>query len=72
MNPPPRSLAGTLPYGDRTLPRTPIVYPWRHVWVRAVGVTYGIQPESLEANPPDLLLDNMLELLPALESASAR
>ena len=44
----------------------------RNAGVRAVGVTYGIQPESLEANPPDLLLDNMRELPPALESASAR
>ena len=45
----------------------------RNAGVRAVGVTYGIQPESLEANPPDLLLgQHVLELLPALESASAR
>jgi len=44
----------------------------RNAGVHSVGVTYGIQPESLEANPPDLLLDNLLELLPALESAAAR
>lgn len=36
----------------------------RNAKVRAVGVTYGIQPESLEATPPDILLDTLLDLPP--------
>ncbi len=39
----------------------------RNAGVRCVGVTYGIQPESLEANPPDVLLDSLDGFLPALE-----
>ncbi len=34
----------------------------RNASVTACGVTYGFQPESLKADPPDLLIDNMLEL----------
>lgn len=34
----------------------------RNATVMACGVTYGFQPESLKADPPDLLIDNMLEL----------
>jgi phosphoglycolate phosphatase len=37
----------------------------RNAGIRACGVTYGFQPESLDEEPPDLLLDN-LALLPAL------
>lgn len=36
----------------------------RNAKVRAVGVTYGIQPESLDAAPPDILLDSLIELPP--------
>ena len=38
----------------------------RNAGVRCVGVTYGIQPESLETYPPDVLLDSLAGLLPAL------
>lgn len=34
----------------------------RNANVRACGVTYGFQPETFEQDPPDLLVDNMLEL----------
>ena len=44
----------------------------RNAGVACVGVTYGIQPESLETHKPDLLLDNLVALLPALRAASAR
>jgi phosphoglycolate phosphatase len=44
----------------------------RGAGVRAVGVTYGIQPESLETHRPDVLLDSMLDLPSALASAAAR
>ncbi len=39
----------------------------RNAGVRCVGVTYGIQPDSLETYPPDVLLDSLSELLPALK-----
>lgn len=38
----------------------------RNAGVRCIGVTYGIQPESLETYPPDVLLDSLTELLHAL------
>jgi phosphoglycolate phosphatase len=34
----------------------------RNAGVKACGVTYGFQPESLTAEPPDLLVGNLLEL----------
>lgn len=34
----------------------------RNAGVRICGVTYGFQPESLEAEPPDFLVDRMEEL----------
>ncbi len=34
----------------------------RNAGVKAAGVTYGFQPESLEENPPDLLFDSMPSL----------
>ena len=34
--------------------------------VRSVGLTYGLQPESLSTTPPDLLLDRMEDLIPYL------
>jgi phosphoglycolate phosphatase len=39
----------------------------RNAGVRCVGVTYGIKPESLETDPPDVLLDSLTGLLPALK-----
>jgi phosphoglycolate phosphatase len=39
----------------------------RNAGVRCVGVTYGIQPESLETYPPDVLLDSLAGFLPALK-----
>jgi phosphoglycolate phosphatase len=34
----------------------------RNAGVRACGVTYGFQPETLASDPPDLLVDRMEEL----------
>ncbi len=34
----------------------------RNARVMACGVTYGFQPETLKSDPPDLLIDNMVEL----------
>jgi len=34
----------------------------RNAGVRAIGVTYGISPESLNEAPPDVLLNSMAEL----------
>jgi phosphoglycolate phosphatase len=34
----------------------------RNAGVKACGVTYGFQPETLEAVPPDLLIDRMADL----------
>jgi phosphoglycolate phosphatase len=34
----------------------------RNACVKACGVTYGFQPETLKSDPPDLLIDNMIEL----------
>jgi phosphoglycolate phosphatase len=36
----------------------------RNAGVKSCGVTYGISPESLRENPPDILLDSLLELPP--------
>lgn len=36
----------------------------RNAKVRAVGVTYGFQPETLQTDPPDYLLDRMEDLVP--------
>jgi phosphoglycolate phosphatase len=36
----------------------------RNAGVRCVGVTYGLQPESLVENQPDLLLDSLADLPP--------
>lgn len=35
----------------------------RNAGVYAVGMTYGLQPESLVITPPDLLLDRMADLI---------
>ena len=34
----------------------------RNAQVMACGVTYGFQPETFEQDPPDLMVDNMLQL----------
>jgi phosphoglycolate phosphatase len=34
----------------------------RNANVQACGVTYGFQPETFEQDPPDIVVDNMLEL----------
>lgn len=36
----------------------------RNASVRAVGVTYGFQPETLKTDPPDILLDKLEDLVP--------
>ena len=38
----------------------------RNAGVRAVGVTYGISPETLKQAPPDFLIDSMTQLPPIL------
>jgi phosphoglycolate phosphatase len=38
----------------------------RNAQAFAVGLTYGLQPESLQQVPPDLLLDRMEDLIPHL------
>jgi phosphoglycolate phosphatase len=38
----------------------------RNAKVFSVGLTYGLQPESLQQVPPDLLLDRMEDLIPHL------
>lgn len=38
----------------------------RNAGVYSVGLTYGLQPESLMEVPPDLLLDRMEDLIPHL------
>jgi phosphoglycolate phosphatase len=38
----------------------------RNAKVFSVGLTYGLQPESLKQVPPDLLLDRMEDLIPHL------
>jgi phosphoglycolate phosphatase len=34
----------------------------RNAKVKACGVTYGFQPETFELDPPDLVIDDMIEL----------
>jgi phosphoglycolate phosphatase len=36
----------------------------RNAKIRACGVTYGFQPESLDDNPPDILLDSLADFPP--------
>lgn len=49
----------------------------RNAGVRVCGVTYGFQPETLAAEPPDLMVDSLVELadrlgVPALPDSSLR
>jgi phosphoglycolate phosphatase len=44
----------------------------RNAGIPAVGVTYGFQPESLDAYPPDYRIDDMRELLPILANGTRR
>jgi len=37
---------------------------------RTVGVTWGLRPQDLQADPPDLLIDDLRELPPLLSSAA--
>jgi phosphoglycolate phosphatase-like HAD superfamily hydrolase len=34
----------------------------RNAGVKAVGVTYGLKPATLEEAPPDVLLDSLADL----------
>ena len=34
----------------------------RNARVKACGVSYGFQPETFREYPPDMLVDNMLQL----------
>lgn len=40
----------------------------RNAGVRSCGVTYGLQPETLQQHPPDLLIDRMEELVELLRN----
>lgn len=43
----------------------------RNAGVRSCGVTYGLQPETFEQHPPDLLIDRMEELVELLQNGKA-
>jgi hypothetical protein len=38
--------------------------------VKCCGVTYGLQPESFERQPPDFLIDRMEELLAVAQNGN--
>jgi phosphoglycolate phosphatase len=42
----------------------------RNAGVRACGVTYGFQPETLAADPPDILLSDLRQFIPHVLSES--
>jgi phosphoglycolate phosphatase len=44
----------------------------RNAGVRSCGVTYGLQPETFEQYPPDLLVDRMEELVELLRNGKGR
>lgn len=52
----------TLMVGDSSVD----IHTARNAKVYAVGLTYGLQPDSLREAPPDLLLDRMEDLIPHL------
>jgi phosphoglycolate phosphatase len=60
------SPAQTLMVGDSSVD----VRTGRAAGVRTVGVTYGIRPQDLSKDPPDLLIDDLREL-PALLASAA-
>jgi phosphoglycolate phosphatase len=50
--------ARTMMVGDSSVD----VQTARNARIRSCGVRYGFQPETLEEDPPDLLVDRMEEL----------
>jgi phosphoglycolate phosphatase len=56
--------ARTLMVGDSAVD----VQTARNAGVRSCGVTYGLQPETFEQHPPDLLVDRMEELAALLRN----
>ena len=56
------SKGGTLVIGDSAVD----VNTARNAGTAACGVTYGLQPESFEEHPPDMLVDRMPELVELL------
>jgi phosphoglycolate phosphatase len=56
--------ARTLMIGDSAVD----VQTARNAGVRSCGVTYGLQPETFEQHPPDLLVDQMQELVELLRN----
>lgn len=60
MNESSASRARTMMIGDSAVD----VRTARNAQVKAVGMTYGFQPETLVADPPDILLDRMADLVP--------
>lgn len=42
----------------------------RNAGIKACGVTYGFQPETLETNPPDYLIDSMPDLIPIVRNGT--
>jgi phosphoglycolate phosphatase len=55
---------GTLMIGDSSVD----VLTARNAGVRSCGVTYGLQPETFEQHPPDVLIDRMEELVELLRN----
>ncbi|MFN7920715.1 MAG: HAD-IA family hydrolase [Bryobacteraceae bacterium] len=51
---------GTMMVGDSAVD----VKTARNARVKAVGVTFGFQPETFVEHPPDVLIENMRELVP--------
>ncbi|HET8547944.1 MAG TPA: HAD family hydrolase [Bryobacteraceae bacterium] len=58
--------AETLMIGDSAVD----IQTARNAGVRAVGVTWGLQPESLEQVPPDHVIRDMRELVPLVKNGS--
>jgi phosphoglycolate phosphatase len=56
--------AETLMIGDSAVD----VQTARNAGVKAVGVTWGLQPESLEEVPPDHVISEMRELMPLISA----
>ncbi len=54
------SRENTLMVGDSAVD----VQTARNARIPVCGVTYGIQPESLETDPPDFFVDSLMELVP--------